>query len=757
MKRIIALVLTLIIYGSIGVSGAPLYSSVEEEVVTGGVTLTRKQKFFGTYALNINCVTADLKNKNLSLELLKHSGGSDKTATVKDLAEKEENTVVAINGDFFSAYKGDQNFSLGIEVKDGELLQSHINEDMAAGFLSESVLSFSYLTYQGEVEAPDGTKMPIAHINKPTDYYGAVLMYTPEFNGSLSPFLPEGVTAVTVTDDVVTAKGISLGGTVPIPEDGYILVIDDNMTPFLDYKFNLGDAVKTKIEFTPSIENVETAFGGGTLLLKDGEKTEITHNVAGNNPRSAIGTNEDGTVVYFISVDGRQNQSRGVSLSELADICLEMGCVNAMNLDGGGSTQMVGKTLKDESLHFINSPIENRKVINAPAIVSNAKSGEATGAFIDAENDYVLVGDSVKLTVTSYDKNYNKPSKGTEKIKLVLAEGKGKIKDNTFYPQGSGTAIIDVYCGGKKTDSTAIGVIDVISGIIAPKEIRLKKGESYNAEGQIKVFDKQGKTAVIRDLTLLQPKFDSEKVSLSSGGDIKALSEGASEIKLVHGDAQRSIEVICGEYEIDAEKPVTKDSMAQETDAGFVFDIYSSSKMDTLFDRAAYAHNMNVLKNADTAVIIGGDKPQEITPESLNLIKTDAYGERDIFKSKVITISQDKGKFARGEQWKKLAEAVCTTEQDNIFIISDGALGFVSDIDREAFHSLVSDAAKEKNVFVISGGEENFCRIADGVRYISVADPRQEDSIFHSIKNASRLSFRITDSSITYSFKKMFE
>lgn len=756
MKRIIAFILAFVIYACASALAAPLYSSTEEEVVTGGVTLTRKQQFFGSHALNINCVTADLKNENLSFELLKHSGGSDKTATVKDLAQKEENTVVAINGDFFSAYKGDQNFSLGIEVKDGELLQSHINSDMAAGFLSENVLTFSYLTYQGEVEAPDGTKMPIAHINKPTDYYGAVLMYTPEFNGGTSPFLPAGVTAVTVTEDVVTAKGVSLGGSIPIPENGYILVIDDKMTPFLEYKFNLGDAVKTKFEFTPSIENVETAFGGGTLLLKDGKKTEITHNVAGNNPRSAIGTNEDGTVVYFITVDGRQNQSRGVSLSELADICLDLGCVSALNLDGGGSTQMVGKTLKDDSLHSINSPIENRKVINAPAIVSSAKSGEAVGAFIEAENDYVLTGDSVKLTLTPYDKNYNKPSKGTQQIKLVLAEGKGSIKDNIFYPQGNQTAVIDVYIGGKKTDSCTVSVIGEVSGIIAPKEIALKKGESYNGEGQIKVFDKQGKTAVVRDLTLLRPKFDLKLVSLSTNGTVKALEEGASEIKLMHGNAQRSIEVICGDYEIDAEKPIMKDPLAQESDAGFVFDIYASSKINTLFDRAAYAHNMNVLKKADAAVIIGGDKPEDLTPDSLSLIKTDSYGESDIFNSKVITIKQDKGKFSRGEQWKKLAETL-KSAADNIFIVSDEAMGFVSDIDRKAFHSLLSESAKEKKVFVISGGEENFCRIADGVRYITVADPRQEDSIFHSIKNACRLSFRITSNSITYSFKKMFE
>ena len=198
------------------------------------------------------------------------------------------------------------------------------------------------------------------------------------------------------------------------------------------------------------------------------------------------------------------------------------------------------------------------------------------------------------------------------------------------------------------------------------------------------------------------------------------------------------------------------DSLAQESDAGFVFDIYASSKINTLFDRAAYAHNMNVLKNADASVIIGGDKPEDLTPDSLSLIKTDSFGESDIFNSKVITIKQDKGKFSRGEQWKKLAETL-KSAAENIFIISDEAIGFVSDIDRKAFHSLLTEGAVEKNVFVISGGEENFCRIADGVRYITVADPRQEDSIFHSIKNASRLSFRITSNSITYSFKKLFE
>lgn len=458
MKKILSLFLIIFIFTGISAYAAPLYSAESEEIVTDGVMHKQVQRFYGDYALNINCITADLKNENIGFELLKHSGGSSKLETVMELAKGDDNTVAAINGDFFSYYKNDQNFSLGIEIKDGVLLQSHINANMAAGFFKENTLNFSYIDFKGSVTAANGTQMPLAHINKPTDYYGALLMYTPEFGGAVSPFLPEGITAVTVTEDVVTAKGISLGGTIPIPENGYILAIDDNMTPFLEYNFNLEDKVELNIEVTPSIEDIETAFGGGTLLVKDGEKTQITHSVNGNNPRSAIGTNADGTILYMITVDGRQMESRGISLDTLADICLEMGCENAINLDGGGSTAMVGSTLQDSELHYLNSPTENRKVINALALTSNAQPDKAVGFLGRAEQKNVLAGESVKLFVTPYDKNYNPPSSCNTIPRWEVSKGDGYVRDNVYFAQGSGETVLDLYFGNKKTDSVTLSV-----------------------------------------------------------------------------------------------------------------------------------------------------------------------------------------------------------------------------------------------------------------------------------------------------------
>ena len=98
----------------------------------------------------------------------------------------------------------------------------------------------------------------------------------------------------------------------------------------------------------------------------------------------------------MITVDGRQSLSRGVSLSELGDICLELGCTNAINLDGGGSTNMVGKTVYNQSIHTFNSPTENRKVINALGIVSSAEPQDVAGFKVKTENEVLLSGDKAK-------------------------------------------------------------------------------------------------------------------------------------------------------------------------------------------------------------------------------------------------------------------------------------------------------------------------------------------------------------------------
>jgi len=75
--------------------------------------------------------------------------------------------------------------------------------------------------------------------------------------------------------------------------------------------------------------------------VEDGQAlTQFRSRISGNNPRTAIGYYEPGHYC-FVVVDGRQENSDGMSLAELAALFQELGCKEAYNLDGGKSSAMV--------------------------------------------------------------------------------------------------------------------------------------------------------------------------------------------------------------------------------------------------------------------------------------------------------------------------------------------------------------------------------------------------------------------------------
>ena len=107
--------------------------------------------------------------------------------------------------------------------------------------------------------------------------------------------------------------------------------------------------------------NVEDALGGGPALVSNGEVDVATDEevffgtaIPYTHPRTAAGITADGTLLLLL-VDGRQKESRGVRLEELAGILVDLGAVEALNLDGGGSSSLV--------VHgeLLNNPAGRRK------------------------------------------------------------------------------------------------------------------------------------------------------------------------------------------------------------------------------------------------------------------------------------------------------------------------------------------------------------------------------------------------------------
>ena len=72
-----------------------------------------------------------------------------------------------------------------------------------------------------------------------------------------------------------------------------------------------------------------------TLQYMRDDRTFVTN----RHNRTAVGIREDGTVLFFVA-DGRFKQAEGLSLTELQQILRWLGCRDALNLDGGGSTTL---------------------------------------------------------------------------------------------------------------------------------------------------------------------------------------------------------------------------------------------------------------------------------------------------------------------------------------------------------------------------------------------------------------------------------
>ncbi len=106
---------------------------------------------------------------------------------------------------------------------------------------------------------------------------------------------------------------------------------------------------KRKLNKKFKIWNVETAIGGGPVLLQN-SKINITNDeellFAGNgkydkHPRTAMGYTANGKLIILV-IQGRfHNKAEGANLLQVATILQQLGCVEALNLDGGGSSCML--------------------------------------------------------------------------------------------------------------------------------------------------------------------------------------------------------------------------------------------------------------------------------------------------------------------------------------------------------------------------------------------------------------------------------
>ena len=140
-------------------------------------------------------------------------------------------------------------------------------------------------------------------------------------------------------------------------------------------------------------------LGGHPIVVKDGFTASMDPNdpfVFNRHPRTAVGINQDTTKLFLVTVDGRQVTSLGMNLYELADLMLQLGVYQGINLDGGGSTTMVVRN------EIVNSPSDasgERPVSNALLVVSKAPLDTLSQIDISPKFSKIFIGKQIQFTV----------------------------------------------------------------------------------------------------------------------------------------------------------------------------------------------------------------------------------------------------------------------------------------------------------------------------------------------------------------------
>lgn len=151
--------------------------------------------------------------------------------------------------------------------------------------------------------------------------------------------------------------------------------------------------------------NAKELIGGPSILVKDGQIVADPNN-PDKFPRTSVGITAEGKVV-FVTADGRQAPySNGQTIYENAQQMLSLGCVDAIQLDGGGSATLVSQREGETSLSVRNSPSDGteRTVSTAILIYSNATpDGTFHHANLAPNNELYTPGSTVEFTAIGVD------------------------------------------------------------------------------------------------------------------------------------------------------------------------------------------------------------------------------------------------------------------------------------------------------------------------------------------------------------------
>lgn len=264
--------------------------------------------------------------------------GLEQLSSIISRFDDQDYIIGGINADFF---RFDSGYPVNLHV--GDFIPATPSYHRAVfGKTSADSLFISPIDFKASLEY-DGASQSIktinprfrtnepalftSHIGKPihTDSTGAALGFEHHGDGIFKQKSPDWIY-----------------GEIPPNSFDLIVTVPDHTIEAEEFRLSL--------HYAPLTHPIAQAVGGGPQIVADGELVVdfaaeeegiSTDFVETRHPRTAVGFNEDQSMLYLIVADGRSEESAGMNLHELGEFMMDLGADHALNLDGGGSTTMV--------------------------------------------------------------------------------------------------------------------------------------------------------------------------------------------------------------------------------------------------------------------------------------------------------------------------------------------------------------------------------------------------------------------------------
>lgn len=538
-----------------GLAASITPSRLEEKQVGPGVF--HRHEVVSTGPLNFNVLRVDLTNPHIHAEVEQGQdrlfSGAKLTHIARRETQPQHSVVAAVNGDFWT-FTPRPFLPVGMMVGDGTLWTMPTQRSVAL-FMADGRIELTSVTLQLRAKAGERE----LHIPRLNDARATrtVALYTHVYNGvypagrakyyalkldkpELLPNQPVSAKVARISDKPTGTSAADLV-IIRVPD----AVADESVT-----LLKKGRTVELNAAM-PEVDGVvRECVGGGPRIVRDGRVSveyDLEHNgekfATDRHPRTAIGVSGDGKTAYLGTVDGRQPMlSIGHSLFELGDYMLKLGCADAINLDGGGSTSMVVRG------DVVNRPSDlggPRTVANAILLVNTSPPGPlAELEILPAEPTLLLpAGVTAMFQVEGHDANYNPvpvaQPKWQSNVARITAEGNsaklvlsGKSADGTLtVSSGAAKAALPI----------RVEVPEQIS--VTPEVLVLASGDSEDIA--ITAEGRSGRLHLQEQMITVSPGDNAVSASASK---VTGLRKGSGHLVVKIGDTSMKLPYHVDEY-----------------------------------------------------------------------------------------------------------------------------------------------------------------------------------------------------------------